>query len=99
MTRSVAGGVLVATAVALATPGASWTKPGVTAAELGRDDQECREAATYYRRRILPRGGTIQRWLEVDEGYYHACMRSRGYAWAGPGPEPVEQPRAPQRPY
>ena len=55
----------------------TWTKPGVTEQERGRDTLECLTQA----RRVTPGPGGPEE--QVNQDRYRRCMMDRGYS-AGP---------------
>ena len=79
--------VSVAIAIAaLALPGCArptWTKPGLTQAELARDADACREEASHPVRAWRPRGVFISK-IVVDDTLYRRCMVAKGYSSTGP---------------
>jgi hypothetical protein len=60
-----------------ATSGDTWTKPGATEQERGRDTMDCLTEA----RRVTPgMGGPVE---TVNQDRYRRCMTDRGYT-SGP---------------
>ena len=60
-----------------ATSGDTWTKPGVTEQERGRDTMDCLNEA----KRVTPgMGGPVE---SVNQDRYRRCMTDRGYT-SGP---------------
>ena len=70
--------VLLGSALAgCATSGDTWTKPGVTEEERGRDTMDCLNDA----KRVTPgMGGPVE---SVNQDRYRRCMTDRGYT-SGP---------------
>ena len=70
--------VLLGSALAgCATSGDTWTKPGVTEQERGRDTMDCLNEA----KRVTPgMGGPVE---SVNQDRYRRCMTERGYT-SGP---------------
>ena len=62
---------------ACASSGDTWTKPGVTEEQRGRDTLDCLDEA----KRVTPGpGGPIE---QVNQDRYRRCMTDRGYT-SGP---------------
>jgi hypothetical protein len=60
-----------------ATSGDTWTKPGVTEQERGRDTMDCLNES----KRVTPgMGGPVE---SVNQDRYRRCMTDRGYT-SGP---------------
>jgi hypothetical protein len=56
-----------------------WWKPGMTKAELARDEEQCRQMTTVRSPGAAVAGARVRPSAEVDENTYSICMGAYGY--------------------